>query len=79
MQGDAVVPFSDLVSIGGALAGDGVYLRLRNADNHQLTYGVINAALVAMLDFFSREGGFQSVDFQIIDGMHLVGTGRIDA
>ena len=78
-HGDEVIPVNDLVALGSAMVGEGVYLTLANANNHQLTYGVVLAAAVALSDFFSRSGGFQSVDFQIIDGKNLVGTGKIVA
>lgn len=78
-HGDGVIPISDLVTIGSSMVGEGVSMTLSNANNHQLTYGVVHAAASALWDFFSRHGGYQSVDFQIVDGPNVVGTGKIVA
>ena len=78
-QGDKVIPMSDLVMLGSAMVSQGVHMTLTNANNHQLTYGVVESAAVALMEFFIRRGGYQKVDFQIIDGKNLVGSGTIQA
>lgn len=78
-HGDRVIPISDLVTLGGALLGEGVHMTLANTNNHQLTYGVVQAAAMALANFITQSGGYQSVEFQIIDGQNLVGKGSIMA
>ncbi|KAI4121510.1 MAG: hypothetical protein LQ347_006834 [Umbilicaria vellea] len=77
VNGDRVIPVSDLVVLGNSMITEGIYMTLKNANNHQLTYGVVQAAVSALSDFLNRNGGFKTVDFQIIDGKNLVGTGQI--
>lgn len=78
-HGDRVIPISDLIILGSSMAGEGVLMTLKNANNHQLTYGVVHGAALALGAFINKYGGFQSVQFQIIDGQNVVGTGRIEA
>lgn len=56
----------------------GLELAFANAGNHQQTWGVVGAALMALLDYFVyrvRVGSVRAVRFQVWDGRHLVGTG----
>ena len=53
-------------------------LGVRNANNHQLTWGVANSALVA-LSGFMRVFGWWPTTFDIFDGGTQVGTGIIEA
>lgn len=78
-HGDRVIPATDLVTLGSAMVVQGVHMTLSNADNHQLTYGVVQSAAVAMVQYFTVRGGYQTVDFSIIDGKNHVGSGMIQA
>ncbi|KAA6413970.1 MAG: hypothetical protein FRX48_02332 [Lasallia pustulata] len=78
-HGDRVIPATDLVTLGSAMVVQGVHMTLSNADNHQLTYGVVQSAAVAMVQYFTVRGGYQTVDFSIIDGKNRVGSGMIQA
>ena len=54
----------------------GLELRLTNANNHQMTWGVMNAALAALMQFVARSGrGPGAMAWQIYDGQNLVGVG----
>lgn len=50
---------------------------LRNANNHQVTWGVWRAALTAVFDFVRVNGGFVDATFDIYDGDNKVGEGEI--
>lgn len=78
-HGDRVIPISDLIILGSSMVGEGVLMTLNNANNHQLTYGVVHGTALALEAFINTYGGYQSMDFQIVDGPNLVGTGRIEA
>ena len=54
----------------------GVQVMAWNADNHQLTWGVLSAALAAVLDFM-RVFGNGAATFNILDGAHMVGQGTV--
>ncbi|KAA6406958.1 MAG: hypothetical protein FRX48_09256 [Lasallia pustulata] len=59
----------------------GLLLAAKNANNHQLTRGVLEAAITATWQYMrSRQYGGRSqgtVTFQIFDGLNQVGTGSI--
>lgn len=46
-----------------------------NANNHQLTYGVVYSAVAAVRDYMVREGDYGLLSFDIWDGDNQVGTG----
>ena len=51
---------------------------MRNADNHQLSWGVVGAAVEAVADYMYSEGGEVGVaSFEIYEGRYQVGTGTI--
>lgn len=54
----------------------GVGVNAWNADNHQLTWGVLGAALTALLDYM-RIFGNGAITFNIFDGTHMVGHGTV--
>ncbi|KAA6411260.1 MAG: hypothetical protein FRX48_04540 [Lasallia pustulata] len=75
--GDGVMP---------ALAGGGVFswkgeealaLEVANADNHQTTYGVLAAALLALCQYMSETGDAARASFDVYDGPNRVGAGWI--
>ena len=48
-------------------------------DDYQATYGVLQSAIQALIDWMSNEGiGFRTVSFTIWDGEHQVGHGNIN-
>ena len=57
---------------------EGLVMAVSNANNHQLTWGVLKSALAALDDFINQNGGFVSATFDIFDGQNQVGTGKID-
>ena len=48
-------------------------LFLVNANNHQLTYGVALAAVQAIINFFTNNGGYAPMFAEIYDGVNMVG------
>lgn len=72
-----------------ATAGDGllpgefsdqfnnVVMRVWNANNHQMTWGVLNVAILALKDFLIVNKGLGAVAFKIFDGNNQVGQGQI--
>ena len=48
-------------------------LFLVNANNHQLTYGVAAAAVQAIINFLTNNGGYAPMFAQIYDGVNMVG------
>ncbi|MCJ1305306.1 hypothetical protein MMC08_008120 [Hypocenomyce scalaris] len=63
---------------GGAFSilNAGFLLRVQNANNHQLTYRVLGAALIALDEFMTQENKV-AVNFEIWDGDNQVGEGAI--
>ena len=55
---------------------DTLSLHLWNTNNHQLTWGVVKAALEALNDYMNKSG-YGEVEFSIFDGAHEVGQGAI--
>ena len=54
----------------------GLQYRFRNANNHQLTLGVINSALTALWDWMEHHE-VATCTFDIFDGVNQVGTGEV--
>lgn len=73
-RGDGLIP--DGSYLWGRRDNTGVLFRAYNANNHQLTYGVVCAALEALLDYM-RQAGFSGARFDIYDGQNKVGEGVI--
>ena len=65
--------------IGGAFTAmsEGLGIWVKNSNNHQLTWGVLGTALVAIGDYFEQNGGWGAVQFRIWDGDNEVAIGRI--
>ena len=55
---------------------EGLLISIWNANNHQVTWGVAQAALEALGDYM-EQNGYGSVIFQIYDGANQVGRGSI--
>ena len=55
-------------------AGDMVFMAL-NAGNHQLTWGVLKAAIDGLNDYFTVTGDWGDAEFDIYDGDNQVGQG----
>lgn len=54
----------------------GLLFTAANANNHQLTYGVLAEAVEALTSYM-RGAGFGRALFTIFDGANAVGSGRI--
>ena len=69
----------DMPIVGGVFTQvlDDVALWVTNSNNHQLTWGVLGTALVAIGDYFEKNGGWGAVQFTIWDGDNEVGRARI--
>lgn len=52
---------------------DGIVLDVRNANNHQVTRGVLLSALDALTDYMAVNNAWAVVTFQIFDGTNRVG------
>lgn len=53
-------------------------IRVRNANNHQCTYGVMRAAVAALYDYMLTENEYGTVTFDIWDGENQVGQGFVE-
>lgn len=54
----------------------GLAFQAWNAGNHQTTWGVLRAAIGAVLDCMATSG-YGGAHFHIYDGENLVGLGRV--
>lgn len=54
-------------------------VRIRNANNHQCTYGVMRAAVEALYDYMKTEHEYGTVNFDIWDGENQVGQGVVES
>lgn len=62
---------------GGAFdKGSPYYVMARNANNHQMTYGVLGKALHVLADWMSASGD-ALVRYEVWDGDNLVGKGLV--
>ena len=72
--------YGDGVIAGGAFDREshttGMVLRAWNENNHQTTWGVLGAAVTALLDGMARDGWAYGA-FQVHDGDNWVGSGVI--
>ena len=71
--------YGDQPIVGASLlwVGTGQFeLRVRNVNNHQTTYGVLGAAMLALEDYMDRFG-YCAGTFSIFDGTNHVGDGTI--
>ena len=74
LMGDGVVPAAGM----GHIPVDGYRLTFANANNHQLTWGVYGAAVVALTSFMQTYG-FGPAVFSVVDGANQVATGVVAA
>lgn len=72
-------------SVGdGALLGgvfsfetkEGALISIWNANNHQTTWGVLRAAILAVADYMESRGYGEAI-FNIYDGTNQVGAGQV--
>ena len=70
---------NDVPIFGGVFTQvfEDVAMWVTNSNNHQLTWGVLGTALVAIGDYFEENGGWGAVEFAVWDGDNEVGVGRI--
>ena len=73
-RGDGLAGESGMYSVRGL---NGVWLHAWNADNHQMTWGVLREACLALFDYMQRNDDFGTVGFEVYDGDHQVGEGMI--
>ena len=52
-------------------------LTVFNTNNHQTTWGVLAASILALVDYMAGHGTFCAAAFTIHDGENEVGTGSI--
>lgn len=68
----------DTLVVGGVFAHQflncGLQFRFQNANNHQLTFGVMKAALAALWDWMEQHE-VATCTFDIFDGNNQVGKG----
>ena len=72
-EGDAIIGNNGNVQWATA---QGLTFRTWNTNNHQLTYGVLAAAMVALCSFMEGTS-FGTVKFTIYDGDHEVAAGAL--
>lgn len=61
---------------GEVNVGSAYYVMARNANNHQITYGVLEKALQAMADWMFVNGD-GLVKYEVWDGGNMVGKGMV--
>ena len=61
----------------GPLGPGALGAKFVNVNNHQLTYGVVHAAVAALRDYMASDGDYGLLSFEIWDGDNEVGTGVI--
>ena len=71
--GDGVIDHGTYTQVGA----NAVSLQVWNANNHQTTYGVLGAALSALLQWM-HQNDFVAVSFGIYDGNNQVGNGVVN-
>ena len=78
---DRIEMLGDGVISGGSWAYNqvGLALRATNANNHQTTWGVLSAAIDALMDYMGRTGFRGACTFGIHDGSNEVGIGALEA
>lgn len=54
-----------------------IVVSFMNANNHQLTYGVVRSAVAAVKGYMASDGDYGLMSFDIWDGDNQVGTGVI--
>lgn len=56
---------------------DNMVLRIHDTNNHQTTYGVLGAAVMALWNFMTTQNQFRAGNFQVYDGPNMVGQGFV--
>lgn len=59
------------------LGQESLALEVANANNHQTTYGVLAAALMALWHYMEATGDVERASFAVYDGRNLVGNGWV--
>ena len=73
-QGDGVIASGRYT---GEVTGNSCGIVMWNTNNHQLTYGVAQAALAALRNYMSQENNYGWLLFDIWDGDNQVGAGAL--
>ena len=60
-----------------AVGENGIAIDVKNANNHQVTRGVLLSALDVLTDYMSVKDAWGEVTFEIYDGKHQVGVATI--
>ncbi|KAA6416305.1 MAG: hypothetical protein FRX48_01025 [Lasallia pustulata] len=55
----------------------GLVLKVSNSNNHQTTWGVLRAALLALEDYMQSQDSWGTAEFTIFDGKNEVGKGTL--
>lgn len=72
-HGDGLIP-----GVFNWLGDENLWLSVRNSNNHQITWGVLRSALLAVEDYMNHNV-FGMMSFNIYDGAHEVGAGTLGA
>ena len=73
-SGDGPLPYGSFKWNGVG----GIQIAIVNANNHQLTFGVVGSVLVGLEGCMERNG-YAEADFDVFDGANQVGTGVVGA
>lgn len=87
LQGASRAVSARIASKGDGMLQDGMFtwfqrddsrvvFRVQNANNHQITYGVLSAALTGMQTYMLHVG-YGGVQFRLYDGKNQVGQGTL--
>lgn len=77
-HGDGLVPTGVFSFYGPAVGGHmGCSLHVWNTNNHQITWGVLGAALNALWEYMYANARHGGADFEIYDGPNQVALGAI--
>lgn len=77
-HGDDLVHAGVFSFFGPAVNGHaGCSLHVWNTDNHQITWGVLGAALRALWEYMYANGKYGGASFEVFDGFHEVALGVI--
>ncbi|MCJ1302598.1 hypothetical protein MMC08_005402 [Hypocenomyce scalaris] len=71
-QGLGLVPGGQFIQ-----QGTNVVLKMWNANNHQLTWGVVGVVVMGLLDWIAPTSDAPAIVFKIFDGANQVGQGQI--
>ena len=77
MLGDGVMPALPRGGIFQWMGEDALALEVANANNHQMTYGVLAAALLELAHYMVQTGEVERASFDVYDGPNWVGVGWV--